>query len=66
MRRYTFVVQVHPDGVSTLENLSTSERVPIGEMAEVGVQIDRWLAAAAATSLAEPAGDSGDRDRVGG
>jgi hypothetical protein len=66
VRRYTFVVQVHPDGVSTLENLSTSERVPIGEMAEVGGQIDRWLAAAASASPPEPATDSGDRDRVGG
>ena len=65
MRRYTFVVQVHPDGVSTLENLSTNERVPIGEMSEVGSQIDSWLAAAA-TPPAEPASDSGDRDRVGG
>jgi hypothetical protein len=64
VRRYTFVVQVHPDGVSTLENLSTSERVPIGEMAEVGTHIDRWLAAAA--SPPPPASDSGDRDRVGG
>lgn len=43
MRRYTFVVQVHPEGVSTLENLSTAELVRIAAMAEVGPQIERWL-----------------------
>lgn len=43
MNRYTFVVQVHPEGISTLENLSTHERVRVGEMSEVGPQIERWL-----------------------
>ena len=43
-RRYTFVVQVHPEGISTLENLSTQERVPIGNLEAVGPQIERWLA----------------------
>jgi hypothetical protein len=43
MRRYTFVVQVHPEGVATLENLSTSERIRLGDMEEVGPQIQRWL-----------------------
>lgn len=45
MHRHTFVVQVHPGGLSTLENLSTQERVRIAEMAAVGPQIDQWLEA---------------------
>ncbi len=44
MKRYTFVVQVHPEGISTLENLSTQERVRLDELAAVGPQIERWLA----------------------
>ena len=44
MNRYTFVIQIHPDGLSTLENLSTSERVRISELSAVGPQIERWLA----------------------
>lgn len=43
MQRYTFVVQVHPEGISTIENLSTNERVQVSEMEEVGPQIERWL-----------------------
>jgi hypothetical protein len=45
MNRYTFVVHVHPDGPSTLENLSTREQVPISDLAAVGLQIEQWLAA---------------------
>ena len=44
MKRYTFVVQVHPEGISTLENLSTQERIRLEELAAVGPQIERWLA----------------------
>ena len=44
MNRYTFVVQVHPGGISTLENLSTHERVRVSEMDAIGPQIERWLA----------------------
>ena len=44
MKRHTFVVQVHPDGISTLENLSTNERVRISDLGTVGAQIERWLA----------------------
>jgi hypothetical protein len=44
MNRYTFVVQVHPKGISTLENLSTHERVSLPELSAVGPQIERWLA----------------------
>jgi hypothetical protein len=43
VNRYTFVVQVHPQGISTLENLATHERVKVGDMADVGPQIERWL-----------------------
>jgi hypothetical protein len=43
MNRYTFVIQVHPEGISTLENLSTRERVRLDELAEIGPRIERWL-----------------------
>ncbi len=43
MERYSFVVQVHPDGVSTLENLATRERVKIEGLEEVGPRIEGWL-----------------------
>jgi hypothetical protein len=45
MNRHTFVIQVHPGGISTLENLSTHERVRISDMAAVGPQIEQWLEA---------------------
>jgi hypothetical protein len=45
VNRYTFVIQVHPDGPSTLENLSTHERVGVSDLAAVGQQIERWLEA---------------------
>ena len=45
MTRQTFVVQVHPDGISTLENLSTHERVQVVDLATVGEQIAQWLEA---------------------
>jgi hypothetical protein len=41
--RYTFVVQVHPEGISTLENLSTRERVQVPDLPAVGRQIEEWL-----------------------
>jgi hypothetical protein len=43
VQRFTFVVQVHPDGIKTLENLSTHERVPVTELVEIGPMIERWL-----------------------
>jgi hypothetical protein len=43
--RYTFVVQIHPDGLSTLENLSTHERVRVSDLTTVGPQIEQWLEA---------------------
>ena len=50
MTRYTFVVQVHPDGISTLENLATHERIQIVDFATVGAQIEAWLASLAVGS----------------
>jgi hypothetical protein len=44
VNRFTFVVQVHPEGISSVQNLSTEERVPISELAELGPLIERWLA----------------------
>jgi hypothetical protein len=44
VNRFTFVVQVHPEGISTLENLSTHERVRVSDLAVIGPQIERWLA----------------------
>jgi hypothetical protein len=41
--RFTFVIQIQPDGPSTLENLSTQERVRVSNLATVGSQIERWL-----------------------
>jgi hypothetical protein len=44
MNRYTFVVQIHPEGISTLENVSTHERVSLSGLTEVAPRIERWLA----------------------
>jgi hypothetical protein len=60
VNRYTFVVQVHPEGISTLENLTTHERVPIEELEAVGPQIERWLAELAGPA-ATPTHDASDR-----
>jgi hypothetical protein len=37
------VVQIQPDGPSTLENLSTHERVGLSDLSAVGPQIEQWL-----------------------
>jgi hypothetical protein len=61
MNRYTFVIHVHADGPSTLENLSTHERVPVPDLAAVGPQIERWLAALSVSSdAAASPSDVGD------
>jgi hypothetical protein len=44
MYRYTFVIQVHPEGISTLENLSTHELIRLDQLAEIGPHLERWLA----------------------
>lgn len=43
MNRFTFVIQIQPEGPSTLENLSTQERVRVSDLSAVGPQIERWL-----------------------
>jgi hypothetical protein len=53
MNRYTFVIQIHPDGISTLENLSTQERIRLGELTEIGPRIERWMAELARPEPAE-------------
>jgi len=45
MNRYTFVIQVHADGPSTLENLNTHELISVPDLDAVGPQIERWLEA---------------------
>jgi hypothetical protein len=44
MNRYTFVIQVHPGGISTLENVSTHELIRLDELGDVGPRVERWLA----------------------
>jgi hypothetical protein len=44
VERFTFVLKVHPKGISTIENVSTAERVEVPELGDVGEQIERWLA----------------------
>jgi hypothetical protein len=53
MNRYTFVIHVHADGPSTLENLSTDERIQVADLAAVGPQIERWVAALPAATDGE-------------
>jgi hypothetical protein len=62
MNRYTFVIQIHPDGLSTLENLSTSERVRISDLSSVGPQIESWLRSLGGDGPggAQPASSDGD------
>jgi hypothetical protein len=55
--RYTFVVQVHPDGLSTLENLSTHERIQVSDLATVGPQIEEWLGRLTTAAAVTPEGD---------
>jgi hypothetical protein len=57
--RYSFVIQVHPGGVSTLENLATRERVKIDGLETVGSQIERWLEELAADEERTDEGVSG-------
>jgi hypothetical protein len=52
MNRYTFVVRIQPEGVSTLENLSTYERIKVTDLALIGPQIERWLSEQAESSAA--------------
>jgi hypothetical protein len=45
MNRYTYVIHVHAEGPSTLENLHTHELISLPDLDAVGPQIERWLAA---------------------
>jgi hypothetical protein len=58
--RHTFVVQVHPDGPTTLENLSTHERVRVTDLAVVGPQIEQWLDGLAAAAVQQASGREQD------
>jgi hypothetical protein len=58
--RHTFVVQVHPDGPTTLENLSTHERVRVTDLTAVGPQIEQWLNGLAAAAVPEAGGGGKD------
>jgi hypothetical protein len=58
--RHTFVVQVHPDGPTTLENLSTHERVRVTDLAAVGPQIEQWLDGLAAVAVPKAIGGEQD------
>jgi len=65
VNRHTFVIQVHPEGVSTLENLSTHERIRIADMAAVGPQVERWLAELAGPQRRDvPSGDVGAEEAL--
>jgi hypothetical protein len=45
MNRYTFVIKVHANGPSTLENLTTHELISLPDLDAAGNQIERWLRA---------------------
>ncbi|MGV1049706.1 MAG: hypothetical protein ACOYD4_14415 [Solirubrobacterales bacterium] len=47
MNRHTFVIQVYPGGISTLENLGTGERVEVAALTAVPPQVETWLEALA-------------------
>jgi hypothetical protein len=62
MARYTFVIHVHPEGISTLENLSTHERALITDLERVGSQIEDWLSQQTRRSQQQaPLGQAGPR-----
>jgi hypothetical protein len=61
VKRHTFVVQVHPEGISTLENLSTHERIRLAELAAIGPQIERWLADSPEKATQDPPSSGRDR-----
>lgn len=46
--RHTFLVQVHPGGISTVENLRTRERVRVEELGTLGDLVERWVEEAGA------------------
>jgi hypothetical protein len=66
MNRYTFVIHVHGDGPSTLENLSTQEVIPVADLTAVGPQIERWLAALPSASQVSRASSDGHGPQLEG
>jgi len=50
MNRHTFVIQIYSEGISTLENLTTRERVQVSTLTAVAPQIETWLADSQAIS----------------
>jgi uncharacterized protein (DUF2342 family) len=60
MRRQSFIVQVHPGGISVVENLRTRERVGVEELNAVGALIERWV-----DEAVDEAGGSDEDDQEG-
>jgi hypothetical protein len=61
MNRYTFVIHVHDEGPSTLENLSTQELISVPDLAVIGPQIERWMATLeTGSSSTAPTADADD------
>jgi hypothetical protein len=65
MNRYTFVIQVHANGPSTLENLSTHEVIPVPDLSAVGPQVERWLAAMPSSAITAASGSDVETRRPG-
>ena len=63
MTRHTFVLQVYGDGLSTLENLDTRERVALSDLGVLAAQVERWLAEADSHGEADPRASEPDRPR---
>jgi hypothetical protein len=57
MNRFTFVIQVHPGGPCSLENLSTHERISVVDLDAIGPQIEHWL-----EGLTSPQPKDGEND----
>ena len=54
MNRHTFVIQIYPEGSSTLENLTTRERVQVSALTALAPQIETWLKAFADSQAISP------------
>jgi len=63
MSRRTFVLQVYSDGLSTLENLGTRERVALTDLKALNAQVERWLAVADAKDTVDPPPSEPDQHR---
>lgn len=54
--RRTFVVCVHADGTTIVEDVRSGERLPVTGLAEVALEIGNWLAADSAPTVKEVSG----------